>query len=257
MSAPAALAQSPLLVRRERLLPLLLVSAAVHAALIAAAALYRPAPQVDLAQKPVMVRLARLGEKRPAQWLPRKDEAAPSPAATAPQPAPPAATPPKPPPAVASVPVTRPTRPAPAPSARATGPAAPGRSDVLASVMDRVRRDQARQEKVYGDPNGDARGDAESSEGDPYLGLVERALRDSYVLPSTLSESDRVRLQATIVLYLDADGRVLRYEFERRSGNDAFDAALERAVRAARIPPPPSDRRRQYREKGLGVLYKP
>jgi colicin import membrane protein len=256
VTVPAALAQSPLLVKRERLLPLLLVSGALHVGLIAAAALHRPAPQVDLSQKPIMVRVARLGEKRPAQWLPRKEEAPPPPAATAPQPAPPAATPAKPSPAPAAVPVSRLTKPAPT-SARAAGPTSAGRPDLLASVMNRVRRDQANQEKVYGDPNGDPRGDAESNEGDAYLGLVDRALHESYVLPSTLSESDRVRLQATIVLYIDADGRVVRFAFERRSGNEAFDAALERAVRAARIPPPPSDQRRQYRETGIAVLYKP
>jgi colicin import membrane protein len=255
VSAPAALTQSPLVVRRERLLPVLLVSAALHAGLVAFAVLYRPAPRVDLAQKPIMVRVARLGEKRPTQWLPRKEEAPPPPAATAPQPAPPAAAPEKPTPA--SVPVARPSKPAPASGARASGPTAAGRPDVLASIMNRVRRDQAYQEKVYGDPNGDPRGDAESNEGDAYLGLVERALRESYVLPSTLSDADRVRLQATVVLYLDADGRVLRFVFERRSGNEAFDAALERAIRAARIPPPPGDQRRQYREQGLAVLYKP
>jgi len=255
-AVPAALAQSPLLVRRERLLPVVLVSAALHAALILVAALYRPAPQVDLSQKPIMVRVARLGEKRPANFLPR-NEAPPPPAAATPQPAPPAAAPLNPSPPAASVPVARPTRPAPASGARNPGPTSAGRSDVLASVMNRVRRDQAYQEKVYGDPNGDPRGDAESNEGDAYLGLVNRALHDSYVLPSTLSDSDRVRLQATIVLFLDADGRVLRFVFERRSGNDAFDAALERAVRGARIPPPPIDQRRQYRDTGIAVLYKP
>ncbi|GEJ55621.1 energy transducer TonB [Anaeromyxobacter diazotrophicus] len=254
-AVPDALAHSPLLARRERILPLVLVSAALHAALLVAAVLHRPAPQVDLAQKPIMVRVARLGERRPASYLPR-NEAPPPPAAAAPQPAPPTA-PAQPSHATPSVPVARPTRPAPPSGARAPGPSAAGRSDVLASVMNRVRRDQAYQDKVYGDPNGDPRGDAESNEGDAFLGLVERALRESYVLPSTLSERDRVQLQATVVLYLDSDGRVLRYVFERRSGNEAFDAALERAIRAARIPPPPADRRRQYRDQGLGVLYKP
>lgn len=256
MSAvPAPLAQSPLLVQRERLLPVLLVSAALHVGLLVAAALHRPAPQVDLAQKPITVKLARLGEKRPTSWLPR-NEAPPPPAATAPQPsaATPAPAPQKPSPA--AVPVARPTRLVPPAAARAAGPSASGRADVLASVMDRVRRDQA-QEKVYGDPNGSPYGDSETNEGDTYLGLVERALRESYVLPSTLSERDRVKLEATVVLYLDADGRVLRFVFEKRSGNEAFDAALERAVRAARIPPPPPERRRQYHDQGLGVVYKP
>ena len=84
-----------------------------------------------------------------------------------------------------------------------------------------------------------------------------RSLRDSYVLPATISERERVSLRATVVLYLDTDGRVLRYAFETHSGNGAFDAALERAIRAARIPPPPPELRQKYRNEGLGVVYRP
>ena len=60
-----------------------------------------------------------------------------------------------------------------------------------------------------------------------------------------------------MVLYVDADGTVLRYAFETRSGNASFDAALERAIRAARLPPPPPELRKQYRTDGLGALYRP
>lgn len=254
MTMPAALAQSPLLVQRERLLPVILVSLAVHVGLFTAAFLHPSTPQVDLSQKPIVAKLVRLGEKRPKEWLPRKDEGAPAAAApeTVAVPVPPVA-PPAPPPAA------RTTKPAPAPPAKvAPRPANGGRSDVLASVLSRVKRDQALSSPVYGDPNGDPRGDAsEASAGDQYLALVERALRESYVLPSTLSDRDRMHLQATVVLYLDQDGRVLRFGFETKSGNGAFDAALERAIRAARIPPPPAELRRRYREEGLGVLYRP
>jgi colicin import membrane protein/protein TonB len=121
-----------------------------------------------------------------------------------------------------------------------------------------VKREKALGEPVYGDPNGDPMGDSsEAGDGDRYLALVQRTLRDTYILPATLSDRDRMRLKATVVLYIDPDGQVLRYAFEERSGNGAFDDALERAIRAARLPPPPSDLRDRYRSEGLGVVYRP
>ena len=217
-----------------------------------------------------MAKLVRLGEKKPEHYLPRREPEAPAPAgppaATRPAapPAPPAPTPPKPAPAVAVAPAppqaaAKPPRPAP-PSPLPQGARAGmgGGTDRLSSVLSRMRREQAMEEPAYGDPNGDPQGDAsEGSPGDIYLALVERALRESYVLPSTLSEKDRVRLKATVVLYLDDRGGVVRYAFESRSGNEAFDAALERAIYAARIPPPPPEMRRKYRDEGLGVVYRP
>ena len=256
MTAPACLAARSPPSPTDSFLPVVLFSLAVHAVLFAVALYYHPTPRLDLSQKPIVAKLVRLGEKRPKQWLPRKDEGAPEAAApqAAPVPAPPT------PPAPASAPVAKTTKPAPAPppGRAAPHPASGGRTDVLASVLSRVKRDQALSGPVYGDPNGDPYGDAsEASAGDQYLALVERALRESYVLPSTLSERDRMHLQATVVLYLDQEGRVLRFALEKPSGNGAFDAALERAVRAAHIPPPPAELRRRYRDEGLGVVYRP
>lgn len=249
----SALAQSPLIARRERLWPLVILSLCAHAAVIAAAVLHEPTPQIDLEQKPIVAKLVRLGEKRPQQLLPRKEEAAPPPAAPpAPVPTPVAKPEPAAPPA-APVPKAHPTPPAPKPAAAKPGP----KSDVLASVLSRVKRDKALSEPVYGDPQGDPLGDAsEASAGDQYLALVVRALQESYTAPATIPERDRLHLNATVILYLDADGRVLRYNFESKSGNGAFDAALERAIRAARIPPPPAELRKKYRNEGLGVVYR-
>lgn len=246
---------SPLMAPRERIWPLVIVSLVAHAAVIAAAVVHRPAPPIDLQQKPIVARLVRLGEKRPEQWLPRK-EAAPPPAAATPEPVPiQAAQPSKP--QAAAAPVAKAPPAPPKPAAATRGPAKSGRPDVLASVMSRMEKEKAR-EPVYGDPSGVAGGDAEQAgAGDQYLALVERALRESYTLPSTLSERDRLYLKATVVLYVDADGTVLRYAFETRSGNPSFDSALERAIRAARLPPPPPELRKQYRTEGLGVMYRP
>jgi colicin import membrane protein/protein TonB len=252
----SALLQSPLLVRRERLWPVALASLAVHVAVAGAVVLRHDAPpRIDLGQKPIAAKLVRLGEKRPEHYLPRKEPAAAEPA-PAPQ-AVPAAALPQPVTAAAAAPAR--TKPALAPARPAPAQTRAGTGDALASVLSRVRREKAlASEPVYGDPNGDPLGDAsEGAEGDLYLALVERALRQSYVLPSTISERDRVSLRATVVLYVDDDGRVLRHAFEQPSGNAAFDAALERAIRAARLPPPPAELRERYRKEGLGVVYRP
>jgi len=222
---------TPLLVHRERLWPVVLVSAAAHAALVAGAVLHRPPPLVDLSQKPIVAKLVRLGEKRPQNLLPRKEEGAPPPAAApVPIPAPPA-PPAEPRPAAAA--------PKPAPRPPAAAPSPQSGKDVLASVLSRVKRDKAMSDPARGDPSGHALGDAsEAGAGDQYLALVERTLRDTYILPATISDVDRLHLRATVLLFIDGEGRVLRHVFESRSGNAAFDAALERAIAAARLTPP-------------------
>jgi colicin import membrane protein/protein TonB len=246
---------SPLLTRRARLWPVVLLSGAVHVALIGAATLHRPSARIDLQQKPIVAKLVRLGEKRPEQWLPRKESApppAPASAATQPVPTPAPPAPPTTPSVAVSAPKAKP-----APAAKSAAPARP-RRDVLASALSQMQRDRVSSDPIYGDPQGDPMGDSsDGSAGDQYLALVVRALRESYVLPATISERDRLHLNATVVLYLDDDGRVLRFAFEKPSGNGAFDAALERAIRAARLPPPPPDLRKRYRDEGLGVLYRP
>ena len=204
-----------------------------------------------------MARLVRLGEKKPENFLPRRD-AEPPPAPrpggreaaggapraraeagrAAPQGAPGAG------PQRDAGPGQQAGRQDPDPTfARAPGPrSGAGGSDRLASVLAQMKREQALSGPVYGDPDGDPLGDSsEGSAGDVYLGAgPARPARVLHRSPPRSPSSERVHLQATVVLYIERArrGRV-RYAFERRSGNAAFDSALERAVRAARIPPPP------------------
>jgi colicin import membrane protein len=249
--------QSPLLMRRERLWPLVAVSLALHVGLGAAALLHRPPPQIDLGQKPIVAKLVRLGEKRPQNLLPRKEEP-PAPPAPSPAPAPPVAEPKPAAPTQAPKVAVPSAKPAPAPAPKPAARPSPGGRDVLASVLSRVKRDKAHDEPVYGDPNGDPSGDSsEGSEGDQYLALVRRALRESYVAPLTIPERERIRLRAIVVLYIDGDGKILRHELNTPSGNSAFDAALERAVRGARLPPPPQQYRQRFRTEGLAITSTP
>jgi len=229
-------ATGPLFLRRERLWPVVLASAAAHAAILAWGALHRPPPIVDLEQKPIVAKLVRLGEKRPEAFLPRKEEAPP-------------------PAAPATVPIPGPAAKPPTPAARSAP--APTRPDPLASAMNRIRREQALSAPPrYGDPSGSPEGEAsDAEEGDRYLALATQALKANYRLPSTLSEKDRMFLKATVVLSIEPDGHISGFRFEQRSGNAAFDDALERAVRQTRLPPPPPEMRERYRSVGLGVHF--
>jgi colicin import membrane protein/protein TonB len=156
---------------------------------------------------------------------------------------------------VVAVPAEKAPRPAAPRAAAAPGPterAGKAAGARLASVLSELK-----QELQAGRPDGAPDGDAsEAGEGDQYLALVVRQLRQGYRLPATIGERERLFLTGTVVLYIEPDGRISRYELVKRSGNPAFDDALERDVRETRLPPPPPAMRDLYRRTGLEVLFK-
>ncbi len=249
---------SAILRRPDRLWPLVVLSLVLHAVAVGTTLLVRPPAIVNLDQKPIVAKLVRLGEKRPEQWLPRRDvpppEAAPAAPDAVPVPAPAPAAP-----AQKAVALPSPkVAPKPSPPRPASATTGGKGTDALSRAMDRVRKDDKLASKErWGDPSGVPQGDAtDASEGDVYLGLVTQALQSSYRLPATLSEQERLYLHATVVLTIEPDGRVSSFRFEKRSGNAAFDQALEHAVRESRLPPPPPELRQRYRTIGLGVNFK-
>jgi colicin import membrane protein len=249
----AAIPVTTALRRRDRLWPAVTFSAVAHAALLVWVMVRVPPPTIDLDQKPIVAKLVRLGPKKPPEYLPRKEappppapaQAAPTPVA-APAPAAPAAP-------IAAIAKADP-KPAP-PKAQSPNPGkATGNS--LASVLSKVRASAAKEEPQYGDPDGDPLGDSEEgSEGDRYLAVVDRELHANYDVPSTISDRERLYLKATVVIYIEPDGRIGRWQFEAPSGNPAFDAALERTLRKTRVPPPPDGAREAYRRNGLQVIF--
>jgi colicin import membrane protein/protein TonB len=247
---PATVASA--LSRRDRLWPAVTASALVHAVLVGWAAMRQPPPAIDLAQKPIHAKLVRLGEKRPEQWLPRRE--APPPPAPAAAPAVPVAAAPKAPPKPATPsPAAKPAS-APPPAPAAAGPGRAGGTS-LASILSKVQRQV--DEQRWGDPDGDAAGDSDTGEGDQYYALVDRALRAHYVVPVTVDERERLHLEATIILWIEPDGRVARWRQERSSGNPTFDAAVERTLRATtRVPPPPEHLRDASRRTGIQLLFR-
>jgi colicin import membrane protein/protein TonB len=248
MTLPVASALS----RRDRLWPAVSASVLVHAVLVGWAAIRAPSPAIDLEQKPIHAKLVRLGEKRPEQWLPRKE--APPPPAPAARPSPAPVTAPAAPakPATPS-PAARPA-PAPAPAPASAVPGKPGGTS-LASILSKVQRQV--DEQRWGDPDGSPAGDSDTAEGDQYSALVDRALRANYVVPVTVPERERLHLEANVILWIEPDGRITRWKQDRSSGNPTFDAAVERTLRATtRVPPPPEHLKDTYRRVGIQLLFR-
>jgi colicin import membrane protein/protein TonB len=238
------------LARHDRLWPVVLASALVHVALGGWALMHRSGLEVDPGQKPIVAKLVRLGEKRPENLLPRKEEEAP-PAAPTPKTAPVA-----PAPTAKAAPVLDAKAKAkPAATTPPEGGGQPG-GDPLARVMSKLQKEKAEEAPRWGDPSGDAEGDAsEGSEGDRYLALVQRAIRSNFRLPATIPERERLHLRATVILLLEPTGAIRDFKIVRRSGNAEFDDAVERSARWGRLPPPPPSLAERYRRDGIQVEY--
>jgi colicin import membrane protein/protein TonB len=239
--------------RKDRIWPAVTASIAVHAVAILFAVRASSLPQIELEQTPLRAKLVRLGEKKPEAQLPRKDEPAqpPAPATPAPPLAPP---PPEIPPAPAAKPSPEPAPAAQLPPAR-RGPTARGAGTSSVDALLARTEQELQQQKLYGDPEGDPEGSSETgSPGDPYLDRLANAVHANYRLPTTISGE---KLEAVFVLWIEANGRIVRTRLQRGSGNPSFDAGVERAIRVTTAPPPPTDRVEMYRKTGVQVTFTP
>ena len=109
-----------------------------------------------------------------------------------------------------------------------------------------------------GQATGSTQGTAESSEeGDAYFTAVHDAILEHYVVPSVISERERLYLSATVVAFIGKDGQILKHDLQKKSGNTFFDQALERAIQQTRLPPPPADLARSLRDEGIVLNFKP
>lgn len=130
------------------------------------------------------------------------------------------------------------------------------RKQALARIAERVGQDE-----TEGNPEGSAYGtDTQAgpmSLAQAYFARLQEHIKANYSLPSILSDSDRRRLQATITVYIAADGTITKHELEHSSGSDVFDDALAVAiVRASPVPEPPAFLRDTV-AKGVSLRFKP
>lgn len=206
-------------------------------------------PTIDLGDTVIQTKLVRLGKKREPKLLPRK-ASAPKPKSNEKL--------------LAKDSPPEPKNQAPKPDKR------PDKmQEALKKIHDQAQREQALQriaERVGDDePEGDPEGSAFGTETQAarltltqaYFAKLHDRVMTFYSLPNILSAADRRRLQAIVVISVAADGSLLKQAFEKRSGNESFDSALEAAVsRAAPLPAPPAFLRDTLRE-GVGLRFRP
>ena len=113
-------------------------------------------------------------------------------------------------------------------------------------------------EERPGQKTGSPQGTAESSEaGDAYFTAVHDAILENYVVPSVISERERLYLSASVLAYIGKDGHILKHEFQKKSGNSFFDQALEIAIQRTKLPPPPPELARSLRDTGVVLNFRP
>jgi TonB family protein len=235
-------AQSALVGRPEpRLRRFFLGSAVAHGlavAVILGLSSWNASPRIDLSQKPIRATLVRRGQARDPKLLPRIAE-----------------TPPPAQPKPVALPGVKP----PTPAAQATPQ--PGADDGArrSRLLDHFTKTPARApEAPAGEEDGHPEGDAATSEGEPYHGLLDRTVRRHYDVPHTIPDAERVRLQALVLLKIRPDGAMDTVQLAGSSGNDLFDDAVLAAVKkAAPFPPPPAHLRDSLRTEGVVLRFTP
>lgn len=191
-------------------------------------------------RKPIIAKLVALGRPRDPRLLPRKESP------------PPAASP--------STSKTAPSlKPTPAPPRRE-----PSRRDLMERALARAagkatpEPKEAPDPERAGSPTGSPQGTAATAEeGDAYFTAVHDAILENYAVPSVISERERLFLAAEVIAYIGPDGRILKHEFQKKSGNNFFDQALEVAIQKTKLPPPPADLARSLRDSGVVLSFRP
>jgi len=202
--------------------------------------------------KPLIAKLVVMGKPRDQKLMPRL----PTPTSA-------------PPPSPVSVPASPLTQVQPKVAATQPKPSEPkpkalSREELMNRALAQATRgvDQERHElkpeeregKEDGSPLGTA---ATAEEGDQYFAAVQAAILENYLLPSIISERDRMALKATVDAWIAKDGTITRYVFEQRSGNHFFDEALELAIKRTKVPPPPADRAAAVARDGVALVFTP
>jgi outer membrane biosynthesis protein TonB len=204
-------------------------------------------------QKPIIAHLVALGKPRDQRLLPRKQ--APLPAAAAGPKIAPSSIAPTPPSTPSK---TAKTAPAPTPSKKQ-----PSRQELMDRALARAagratpsneKPDPEREGSEKGSPEGTA---TTAEEGDAYFTAVHDAILENYVVPSVISERERLYLTATVLAYIGAQGQIIRHEFQKKSGNAVFDQALELAIQRTKLPPPPAEIAKDLRDSGVLLNFKP
>jgi outer membrane biosynthesis protein TonB len=233
---------------RTPALPGLALAVGLHAVVFGAAFVlphfFDRAPPL---RKPIIARMVALGKPRDPHLLPRRES---------------------PPPAASAAPAPGPVAPPATPRTPGTAPSAekraPTRQELMQRALARAAGRAVTEPKEEPDPEragqatGSAEGTAQSAEeGDAYFTAVHDAILENYVVPSVISERERLFLSASVVAFIGPAGQILKHEFQKKSGNAFFDQALELAIQRTKLPPPPAELAKSLRDTGVVLNFKP
>ena len=161
---------------------------------------------------------------------------------------------------------------APAPPANARPPQAAKKADpkaarktssrvdsgqAMASAINDLVKEGGKDEEAEGSPDGVDEGTALIAEkGNEYMTKVYSAVKGQYSVPEIITERERMFLNAIVVITINARGQIKNLSFEKRSGNQVFDSAIEAAIRrSAPFPPPPPELVDKYSSEGIGIDF--
>jgi TonB-like protein len=202
-------------------------------------------PRLDITRASIPVELVQLGKRRDPKLLPRIVEE--QQAAAPPDEGVPLETKETPP---AEKSETKPKKP---PKLSAAAKA------LLDGKQDKMDRALQKVEDREGDPEGDIHGTTtdptKAAQG--YMKTIISSLKSNYRLPETIPASQRQFLRASVVLFIERDGSIARYEFTQRHPNELFMGALEALLKSMKLPPPPAAQAAQLHDTGIEVVFKP
>lgn len=86
-----------------------------------------------------------------------------------------------------------------------------------------------------------------------YAGAIMERLRANWALPVWLQSKG---LRASVRIYIDGRGNLVRFQFSENSGNDTFDEYVKGTIqRSNPFAPPPEDMVRGLRNSGIEVSF--
>jgi TonB family protein len=86
-----------------------------------------------------------------------------------------------------------------------------------------------------------------------YYSIIWTKIKKAWTIPENLlKEKERVDLETIIVVIIERDGKIQKYWFEKKSGNDLYDQMAVRAIKKAEpLPPVPNELSENTLEVGI------
>jgi hypothetical protein len=127
-----------------------------------------------------------------------------------------------------------------------------GNNSKLEEALEKIEEAEGDPE---GDPNGTTSDNTNAAAG--YQRAIIKTLQSNYRLPETIPAGQRAFLKAQVLLFIERDGSIAKFEFVEKHPNDIFMGALEAMLKQVKLPPPPTSEAKAFSENGVLVIFRP